>query len=153
VERRPAVRASAVLVLGLVLLLSIGSSLAQASSHSVSVRDSAKVHVVHSNGNKRSVTGAASGTLPGTLNFSVDVATNTFTVTFVLSVPGGGTISGYGNGTLHIGNGSSASYAGRGSVTGGSGRYRYASGSGSFYGAENRISHAGTIQIFATVRY
>jgi hypothetical protein len=119
----------------------------------ISVRDSAQMRPVRSNGNTRVLTGPAMGTLEGTLRFTVNVRGAGFTFTFTLRIRGGGSVSGHGRGSLHIGHGPYASFAGTGAATHGTGRYRHASGFGHFYGAENRFTHDGTVQIFADLHY
>jgi hypothetical protein len=76
-----------------------------------------------------------------------------FSFGFTLYVKGGDTLSGHGHGTINLGIDPYTSFAGTGSVTHGTGRYRHATGSGHFYGAENRLSHRGTIQVEAALRY
>jgi len=117
------------------------------------INETAKVHLVHSNGESREVMGPATGTLGGSLQFYVTVRVTSFTFSFTFHVNGGGTMTGHGSGTLHIGHGQGASFAGTGVVNRGTGRWRHVSGSGHFYGAENRFSHNGTVQILATLHY
>ena len=121
-------------------------------TRAISLRDSARVHLLSSNGASRVVSGQATGTIKGTLRFSATVTADSFTYSFTLYASGG-TISGSGRGKLHIGNHGYASFAGSGTVSSGSGRYRHVTGSGNFYGAENRRTHDGTVQIIARIRY
>ncbi len=122
------------------------------SSHVLSVRDVAKVQPASSNGDVTVEVGPATGTLKGTLRFSSTVAGAVFHFTFTLQT-GAGTISGSGRGTLTFGRRPYASFQGSGSVDRGSGAYLHAAGTGRFYGAENRITHSGTVQVQASVHY
>jgi hypothetical protein len=119
---------------------------------SISVRDSAHLHLVRSSGNTRLSEGPASGTLPGTLRLQATVKGLAFTFGYSIAVRGG-TITGHGSAKLHIGGGPYASFAGTGVADGGSGRYLHAEGSGRFYGSENRLSHSGSVQVVATMSY
>jgi hypothetical protein len=124
------------------------------AARTVSIRDTANLRVVRSNGATRLDKGAVSGTLPGTLELDADIpgTSTSFTFSFTLHVAGG-TITGRGKGTLHEGKPPYETFAGAGVVSGGSGRYVHVSGTGHFYGSENRRTHSGTVQVLATLRY
>ena len=139
-------------VSGAVSVLPAGASPAARVARAIEVKDTAKLHEVHSNGNVRTETGPVSGTLPGMAYVTVNVSGATASITFKFELSGG-TLRGRGTGTIHIGRGPYASLAGNGAITGGTGRYSRASGSGRLYGAENRFSHSGSFEVIGRLKY
>jgi hypothetical protein len=121
-------------------------------SRSLTIRDTAVLHLVSSNANVRDDAGRASGTLPGQARLTITQSGSKISGTEIFYV-NGGSIRLRGNGTLHIGRGVYASFSGTATVIGGTGRYKRASGSGKFYGAENRFTHSATVQSIGSVNY
>lgn len=111
-----------------------GGAIASAA-RSVSVNDTAYLHPVH--GNALIQEGRAGGTLPGSVKAIFVLGTTTVKTTFTVYVRGG-SISGRGSATLHLGHGGYVSFGGSLLVTHGTGRYAHASGSGGLFGTLNR---------------
>lgn len=72
-------------------------------------------------------TGHGTGTLSGSITVKMTLAFSHATVTFTAYPSSGGTVVGYGEGTIYAG-GKNAHFAGSATVSGGSGRYAHASG-------------------------
>jgi len=137
---------------GVVSVVPAGASPAARVARTIEVKDTAKLHEVHSNGNSRTETGPVTGTIPGMAYVTVNVSGAKASIMFRFELSGG-TLRGRGTGTIHIGGGPYASLAGNGAITGGTGRYARASGSGRLYGAENRFSHSGTFEVIGRLKY
>lgn len=112
----------------------------------------AHLHFIKARGSYLLEEGSASGSLAGTVTARVRI-TASISGYFTLH-PRGGSISGYGSGTLHE-SGSDVSFGGTVKVTGGTGRYAHASGGGGLYGDYDRQTSRPslTIQTTGTVDY
>jgi hypothetical protein len=95
-------------------------------------------------------TGAASGTLPGSMKAACSIGA-TLTANFTIYA-GGGTITGRGTGKPH-GSGTYESFAGTLVATGGTGRYAHAHGHGGFYGTFDLKNYALTVQTTGKLSY
>jgi len=95
----------------------------------------AHLHYVTAKGSYLLEEGSASGPLGGTVKARVRITAD-ISGSFAF-YPRGGSISGYGSGTLHE-SGTYVSFGGTLKVLGGTGRYAHARGSGRLYGVYNR---------------
>jgi len=95
--------------------------------------------------------GEAKGSLPGVVRAYVTVGTP-IVFRFTITVRGGGTISGEGDGRPS-GNPAEPSFAGTMTVRRGTGRYSRAHGKGGLYGTLNRSTYAAVLQTTGTLAY
>ena len=118
------------------------------SARVISVRDSAKLHLVHAVGSTLYEAGYATGTLPGSakVSINIDASRDSASSTFTIQLHGG-SISGRGSGTAHQGNGGWESFSGTDSHIHGTGQYAHASGSDKLYGAINRRNDEVDVQV------
>lgn len=121
-----------------------------AAASRLRAREQAKLHLVSSRGEELYETGAATGTLPGSMRVHMRLGP-TFDGTFTIRARGG-TITGHGKAKPHAGV-VYESFAGTLVVTGGSGRYRHAHGTASLYGTFDRDNYALAIHTSGTLRY
>lgn len=124
------------------------ASIPARSARVTSVRDSAKLHLVHAVGSTLYEAGYATGTLPGSakVSINIDASRDSATSTFTIQLHGG-SISGRGSGTAHQGSGGWESFSGTDSHIHGIGRYAHASGSDKLYGAINRRNDEVDVQV------
>jgi|GEM_PF-1922268 len=116
------------------------------------VKDTAYMHQSHSNGNTKTETGRARGTLPGTVHGTITVKGTAGRFVFTFNVSGG-TLTGHGSGQVHIGGAGFASFSASMIIDHGTGRYHNVSGSGHAYGTEDRLNHKATVQLVGNIRY
>lgn len=126
------------------------ATLAGSSSRSLKARDVAKLHYISASGSVLYETGAASGTLPGSMRVHMRLAA-TFSGSFVIRVRGG-SIFGHGRARAH-GSGTYESFAGTLTVSGGTGRFKDAHGRAGLYGVFDRRNYSLTVQTMGTLRY
>lgn len=121
-------------------------------NRTLTIDDTAAVHLVSRNAYVRVQSGRATGSLPGSTKVTVDQSGSGLhgTETFYVH---GGTIALRGSGSYRIGEGVYASFSGTAVVTGGTGTYAHASGSGALYGSENRFTHSATVHVDGTLKY
>ena len=134
-----------------------GVSSAAPSGHaakrkSLTLKDSAALHMTRKNGNVIYEKGTATGTLPGTVTARF--------VTGVTKVTGTVTLKPYGGGSLTVscvGYPQSAAtitrFTGSLAVRKGTGKYKNALGSGTFSGTANRRTWAVTVHVNARITY
>jgi hypothetical protein len=123
------------------------------TAHTLSIKDEAHLHYVHSSGSTLSDEGNATGTIPGKvrINFTYNGNPNVsaqFTIyakSGSLKVRAGGKLSSPTNPT--------PSFSGALSVTGGSGRYAHAHGTGHLYGVYYRHTYAMLVQTEGHIQY
>lgn len=134
-----------------------GVSFAAPSGHaakrkSMTLRDTASLHLTRKNGNVIYEKGTATGTLPGTVTarFVTGVTKVTGTVTFRPYSGGSLTVSavGYPQSANTI-----TSFTGSLAVRKGTGRFKNALGSGTFSGTANRKTWAVTVHATARITY
>src|ERR1700704_634147 len=80
------------------------------AARAFTVKDTANMRLVHSNGNTKTEIGRASGTLPGTVHGTVTAMGTTGRFIFVFDVSGGA-VTGHGSGQVHIGSSGYASFS------------------------------------------
>jgi hypothetical protein len=130
---------------------SVGHIPAAEAAGSLSVNDSAHLHLVHASGPTLFEEGRGAGTLPGTVKATLTLKGATATSACTIEVRGGGSITGGGAGTLHEGHGGYESFAGELTVTHGSGRYAHASGTGKIYGTIDRVNDDAVVQVIGVL--
>jgi hypothetical protein len=151
---------TAALALGaLATAVAFGTSAAGAASphakaaRTITLNDSASLHLQNKHGLVLKEAGKAKGTLPGTLYLQLDV-TSTRSVTAQVQVyPKGGSISGNAKASYSV-QGSSASFSGTLAITKGSGTYSKAKASAlSFSGTIQRSNDAVTVHVSGKMSY
>ena len=120
------------------------------AAHTLSVNDTARLHLVKSSGSLLLEEGSTSGGIPGKMKANLDVSA-TFTGSFTIYTSHG-TIKGHGEAIPH-GSGRYESFSGSMVIKGGSGRYAHAHGGGGFYGTFDRRTYAFVIQTTAKLTY
>jgi hypothetical protein len=135
---------------GAMLPASVSAAEAHAA-RTLKATDTAKLRKVSAAGSLLIEEGKATGTLPGKMRASVNVAA-TISGDFTISIHGVGTIEGHGEATPH-GEGTYESFAGTVTVTRGTGRYAHARGQTKLYGTFDRESYALVIQTAGTLSY
>jgi len=134
-----------------------GVSSAAPSGHAakrktLTLKDSASLHLTRKNGNVIYEQGTATGTLPGTVTarFVTSVTKVTGTVTFRPYNGGSVTVSavGYPQSAATV-----TRFTGSLAVRKGTGKYKNALGSGTFNGVANRRTWAVTVHVNARVTY
>ena len=151
------VGARAVVFVAAIAMVSVGAVIdadagAAAGGRTLTVDDTAAVHLVSRNAYVRVQAGRATGTLPGSATITVDQSGSGLRGTETFHVHGG-TIALRGSGSYRIGEGVYASFSGTAVVLGGTGTYAHATGSGTLYGSENRFTHSATVQVLGTIKY
>jgi hypothetical protein len=126
------------------------TAIAARSWRSLKAHDVARLHYVSASGSILYETGAASGTLPGSMRVHMRLAA-TFSGSFVIRVHGG-SIFGRGRARAH-GSGTYESFAGTLTVSGGTGRFKDAHGRAGLYGVFDRRNYSLTVQTMGTLRY
>ncbi len=156
-RRRGAHVVLAVLAVALLAVWVAGVSSAAPSGHaakrkSMTLQDTASLHLTRKNGNVIYEKGTATGTLPGTVTARF--------VTGVTKVTGTVTFKPYSGGSLTVnavGYPQSAStitrFTGTLAVRSGTGRFKNALGSGTFSGTANRRTWAVTVHANARITY
>jgi hypothetical protein len=127
------------LTLALVPATASGSVQLARAARTLTVTDSAHLHMIPSSSEEILEVGAATGTLPGKIKAYINVGP-TVTVHFTITTSAG-SISGVGSGKLK-GRTAEPSFSGRMSVRHGTGRYAHAHGEGNVYGTLNRATYA-----------
>jgi hypothetical protein len=143
-------RAAGTAALALCLLpaaTAVASAPVARSAGTVSLSDSARLHLTSHHSFTLNEQGSASGTIAGTIYIHLTVA-STNRVTAEISIyPSGGSITGKASASYRP-SGAVASFAGTMSVVRGSGRYNGAHGSGlSFTGTVQRSNDAVTVRV------
>jgi hypothetical protein len=120
-----------------VAFASVSASRAQSSQRqSTPIAVAARELTLHETGNLHLVshyheqiveTGHGTGTLSGSITVKMTLAFSHASVTFIAYPSSGGTVAGYGEGTIYAG-GKTAHFTGNATISGGSGRYAHASG-------------------------
>lgn len=124
------------------------------AARTITLNDSASLHLQNKHGLVLKEAGSAKGTLPGTLYLQLDV-TSTRSVTAQVQVypKGGGSISGNAKASYSV-QGSSASFSGTLAITKGSGKYSKAKASAlSFSGTIQRSNDAVTVHVSGKMSY
>jgi hypothetical protein len=117
------------------------------AARTISLNDTAHLHKTSSHGFNLYESGAASGSLSGSLSLHLDVVSTNHVTAQLTVYPHGGSMSGSASGSYHV-DGGTASFSGTLKITGGSGSYSHASGSGlSFSGAIQRSNDAVTVHV------
>lgn len=156
-RRRGAYGAIAALAVVMLVVWVAGVSSAAPSGHaakrrSMTLRDTASLHLTRKNGNVLYEKGTATGTLPGrvTARFVTGVTKVTGTVTFKPYSGGSLTVSavGYPQSAKTI-----TTFTGSLAVRKGTGRFKNALGSGTFNGTANRKTWAVTVHATANITY
>jgi hypothetical protein len=156
-RRRGAYGAMAALIAALLVVWAAGVSSAEPSGHaakrrSMTLSDTASLHMTRKSGNVIYEKGTATGTLPGkvTARFVTGVTKVTGTVTFKPYSGGSVTMSavGYPQSANTV-----TRFTGTIAVRKGTGKYKNALGSGTFNGTANRKTWAVTVHATARVTY
>jgi hypothetical protein len=135
------------------LALSAQASPRARAARSMSVKDEAKLHFVHSSGPTLSDEGLARGTLPGRVKISFTY-TGSPTVGSQLTIySSAGSIRARASGRLSSPTSPTPSFKGSMFVTGGTGRYSHAGGGGTLYGVFYRRSYALVVQAQGSMHY
>jgi hypothetical protein len=128
----------------------LGAAPAARTASTLNITDTAKLHYTGGSGSLLHESGAATGTLPGSMKAECNIGavlTTNFTI-----YAAGGTIKGHGTATPH-GSGTYESFAGTLIATGGTGRYAHAHGRAGLYGTFDRRSYALTVQTTGKLSY
>jgi hypothetical protein len=120
------------------------------AARTLSIADTAAMHYTGGSGSLLHETGAATGTLPGSMKAECNIGA-TLSTSFTIYAAGG-TIKGHGTATPH-GSGAVESFAGTLTATGGTGRYAHAHGHTGLYGTFNRRNYALTVQTTGKLSY
>jgi hypothetical protein len=120
------------------------------AARTLSIADTAAMHYTGGSGSLLHETGAATGTLPGSMKAECNIGA-TLSTSFTIYAAGG-TIKGHGTATPH-GSGAVESFAGTLTATGGTGRYAHAHGHAGLYGTFNRRNYALTVQTTGKLSY
>lgn len=145
--------AAAVALAGMLSSAAAASAAPRAFGAQLRVSDAAQLRLTAGGGNNTlHETGAAKGTLPGTVTVSLTIHTYTASSSFTIETKAG-SISGRGSAKLKTGKGTYASFGGAISVTGGTGRYSHVSGKGGLYGTINRRDDAMTVKVTGVLRF
>ncbi|HTA13797.1 MAG TPA: autotransporter [Solirubrobacteraceae bacterium] len=123
------------------------------AARTLTLNDSASLHLQNKKGLELKESGSAKGTLPGTLYLQLDV-TSTRSVTAKVQVyPKGGSISGNAKASYSVA-GSTASFKGTLAITKGTGAYSKAKASAlSFSGTIQRSNDAVTVHVSGKMSY
>ncbi len=123
------------------------------AARTMSLHESASLHLTNHHGLILKEQGNAKGTLSGPIYLQLNV-TSTRSVTAQIQVyPKNGSMSGNASAVYTV-QGSTASFSGRMSITGGGGRYSKARGSGlSFSGTIQRSNDAVTVRVSGKLSY
>lgn len=119
-------------------------------ARTLSVTDSAHLHLVHNGGEYITEEGQATGTVPGKVRADVEVGA-TVAAKFTIYARGG-TITGEGSGKLK-GRVEEPSFGGTMKAIRGTGRYKHVHGHGGFYGTLNRATYKLLVQTTGTLSY
>jgi hypothetical protein len=98
-----------------------------AAARDLMLRETGNLHLVSHHREQIVETGRGTGTLRGSITVKLTLAFSHANVTFTAYPSNGGTVVGYGEGTLYAG-GKTARFTGSATINGGSGRYAHASG-------------------------
>ena len=151
---------SAALALGAVGTVAVfGTGAAGAASphakaaRTLNLNDSASLHLQNKHGVELKESGAAKGTLSGTLYLQLKVTSTRSVSALVQVYPKGGSISGAAKASYHV-NGSTASFSGTLAINKGSGTYSKAKASAlSFSGTIKRSNDAVTVHVSGPMSY
>jgi hypothetical protein len=121
-------------------------------ARTLNVTDEAHLHYIHNSGSQLIETGAATGTLPGSMNAHVSVGASISGTFTIIVHGGGGSIKGHGTATPS-GSGTYESFRGTLTATGGTGRYTHAHGHAKLYGTFNRKTYAMVVQTTGRLSY
>lgn len=91
------------------------------------LHETGKLHLVSHHREQIVEAGHGTGTLSGSITVKMTLVFSHANVTFTAYPSNGGTVVGYGEGTIYAG-GKTARFTGRATISGGSGRYAHASG-------------------------
>lgn len=120
------------------------------SARTISLDESAKLHLTSRHGFTLNEQGSASGSVSGTMYVHLTIVSTSRVVAEVNFYPRGGSISGRASASYQRGS-STASFAGTISITRGTGSYAHARGSGlSFSGTIRRSDEAIAVQVHGT---
>jgi hypothetical protein len=120
------------------------------SSRTISLNESAELHLTSRHGFTLNEQGSASGSVPGTMYVHLTIVSTTRVVAEVNFYPRGGSISGKAIAGYRRGS-STASFAGTMSIAHGTGSYAHARGSSlSFSGTIRRSDEAIAVQVHGT---
>jgi hypothetical protein len=120
------------------------------SARTISLNESAQLHLTSRHGFTLNEQGSASGSVSGTMYVHLTIVSTTRVVAEVNFYPRGGSISGKATASYRRGS-STASFAGTLSIAHGTGSYAHASGSGlSFSGTIRRSDEAIGVQVHGT---
>jgi hypothetical protein len=139
-------------VLALAVVLTVAATTAQAgpvarSARTISISDSANLHLTSHHGFTLNEEGKATGTISGRIFIHLTVTSTNHVSAEVNIYPSGGSLTGFASAGYHP-SGSVASFSGTMRIARGSGRYSHASGSGlSFAGTVRRSSDAVTVHL------
>jgi hypothetical protein len=151
---------SAALALGAVATVAVfGTGAAGASSphakaaRSITLNDTAKLHLQNKHGVELKESGAAKGTLAGTLYLQLKVTSTRSVSANVQVYPKGGSISGSAKASYRVA-GSTATFSGTLAITKGTGTYSKAKASAlSFSGTIQRSNDAVTVHVSGPMSY
>jgi hypothetical protein len=148
-NRRRAVRTAALLV-GLCATFAGATASAQPAARparTISISDSANLHLTSHHGFTLNEEGKATGTISGRIYIHLTVTSTNHVSAEVNIYPSGGSLTGVASAGYHP-SGSVASFNGTMRIARGSGRYSHASGSGlSFTGTVRRTNDAVTVHV------
>jgi hypothetical protein len=117
------------------------------SAHTMSLSDSANLHLTSHHGFTLNETGTAAGTISGRIYIHLTITSTNSVSAEVNLYPSGGSVTGYATASYRP-SGAVATFNGTMRVARGSGRYNHASGSGlSFSGTVHRTNDAVTVHV------
>ncbi len=122
------------------------------TARTVTVTDTAHLHLVKKSGATLDETGTATGSIPGTVKARFTVAVVLITGSVTIYPHGGGsfTIKALG---VPVSTGTKAKFGGSLTIVSGTGRYAHAHGSGTFSGVIDRRTDAATVHANGRLSY
>jgi hypothetical protein len=143
--------AASVLVCVCVGALGVGVSSASAPvavpARTISLNETAHLHLTSKHGFTLNEEGSAVGTIRGKIYLHLKIVSTNRVTAEVSIYPSGGSLTGYAAATYHVA-GATASFSGSMSIARGTGRYRHARGSGlGFNGTIKRSTDAVTVYL------
>jgi hypothetical protein len=130
-----------------------GALASAAAARTVSLADSAHLHLTSKQGFTLNEQGYVSGTISGTIYIHLHIVSVNHVTAEVNIYPSGGSVTGHASASYHP-SGEYATFSGSMSIARGTGRYGHASGSGlSFGGSVRRSSDAVSVRVSGRMSY
>lgn len=147
-------------VFALAIAAAVGTGAAGAAgpsakaANTMSLSDSANLHLNNHKGVELKESGSAKGNLPGSIYIQLRLASSRSVTAKIQVYPSGGSISASASANYRVVTSSSASFSGTLNITGGSGRYSNAKGSHlSFSGTVHRPSDSVSVHVSGKMSY